>query len=324
MQNVAPKYAWMNGKVIPWEECVLHGRTQAAFFAANVFEGIRGYWSARDNEMYVFRNMEHMDRLGRSMKTVRLKVPYSLEEIGQGGVDLLKANDFREDVHFVTVAYFGMGEDFEHMNNTDDTGVYITAVTRPQPAGLRTGYTAGVVSWRRISDDTVPPRVKAGANYHNSRLAHQEARRHGYNTAIILNNRGTVAEAPGACMMMVRDGQLVTPPVTSGILESITRSTLMELSERELGRRVVEREIDRTELYSADEVFLCGSGWEVMPIVAVDQLAVGAGVPGPVTRAIQDAYFGVARGENPAYRHWLTPVYGGVAAEAAPQLSAAR
>ena len=310
MADSAPKYAWMNGKVVPWAQCVLHGRSAGAFMGANAFEGVRAYWSAAQDELFVFKHEEHLGRLARSMKTVRLDVPYSLREIGQGALDLLRANEFRQDAHFIPVAFFGMGaHNFNTLGPTVDNGVYITAVAWPQPTALGTGVAAGVVSWRRISDDSVPPRLKAGANYQNSRLAQTEARVNGYDTAIILNHRGTVAEGPGACLMMVRDGKLVTPPVTAGILESITRTTLMELAVRELEVEVVEREIDRTELYVADEVFMCGSGLEVLPITSVDRIAIGEGTRGSLTKRIQDVYFAAARGELPSYRHWLTPVY---------------
>ena len=310
MATAAPKYAWMNGKIVPWDQCVVHGRSAGGFMGANVFEGVRAYWSARQEELFVFKHEEHLQRLGRSMKTIRLEVGYTLEEIGQGALTLLRANEFRQDAHFVPVAFFGMGaHNFNTLGPTVDNGVYITAVPWPQPPALSNGVAAGIASWRRISDDTVPPRLKAGANYQNSRLAQTEAVVNGYDTAIILNHRGTVAEGPGACLMMVRDGQLVTPPVTAGILESITRSTLMDLASRELGLRVMEREVDRTELYVAEEVFMCGSGLEVLPVTSVDRIAIGAGTRGPVTQRIQEIYFAAARGELPAYRHWLTPVY---------------
>jgi branched-chain amino acid aminotransferase len=310
MADAAPKYAWMNGRVIPWAECVLHGRSAGAFMGANVFEGVRAYWSAAQEELFVFKHEEHLQRLGRSMKTVRLEVPHTLAEIGQGALDLLRANEFRQDAHFIPVAFFGMGaNNFNTLGPTVENGVYITAVAWAQPAALWSGVAACVTSWRRISDDSVPPRLKAGANYQNSRLAQTEATVNGYATAIILNHRGTVAEGPGACLMMVRDGKLITPPVTAGILESITRATLMDLAGRELGMEVVEREIDRTELYVADEVFMCGSGLEVLPITSVDRIVIGEGARGPLTKRIQDVYFAAARGELPAYRRWLTPVY---------------
>jgi branched-chain amino acid aminotransferase len=310
MATAAPKYAWMNGKIVPWDQCVVHGRSAGGFMGANVFEGVRAYWSARQEELFVFKHEEHLQRLGRSMKTVRLEVGYTLEQIGQGALELLRANEFRQDAHFVPVAFFGMGaHNFNTLGPTVDNGVYITAVPWPQPPALSNGVAACIASWRRISDDTVPPRLKAGANYQNSRLAQTEAVVDGYDTAIMLNHRGTVAEGPGACLMMVRDGQLVTPPVTAGILESITRSTLMDLASRELGLRVVEREIDRTELYVAEEVFMCGSGLEVLPVTSVDRIAIGSGARGSVTKRIQDVYFAAARGDLPAYRHWLTSVY---------------
>ena len=199
MASVAPRYAWMNGKVIPWDQCVLHGRSAGGFMGSNVFEGVRAYWNPQLGELFVFKHEEHLARLGRSMKTVRLDVPFSLREIGQGALDLLRANEFRQDVHFVPVAFFGMGaHNFNTLGPTVDNGVYITAVPWPQPAVLWEGAAACVASWRRISDDTVPPRLKAGANYQNSRLAQTEAKVDGYDTAIILNQRGTVAEGPGA------------------------------------------------------------------------------------------------------------------------------
>jgi branched-chain amino acid aminotransferase len=310
MSSGAPTYAWMNGKVIPWDQCVVHGRSAGGFMGSNVFEGIRAYWNAQQGELFVFKHEEHLQRLARSMKIARLEVPYTLRDIEQGAMDLLRANEFREDSHFVPVAFFGMGaHNFNTLGPTVDNGVYITAVPWPQPAALWNGVAACVASWRRISDDSVPPRLKAGANYQNSRLAQTEAKVNGYDTAIILNHRGTVAEGPGACLMMVRDAKLVTPPVTAGILESITRSTLMELAARELRVDVVEREIDRTELYVADEVFMCGSGLEVLPITSVDRITIGGGARGPLTMRIQDVYFAAARGELSAYRHWLTPVY---------------
>jgi branched-chain amino acid aminotransferase len=311
MADAAPTYAWMNGEIIPWDQCVVHGRSAGGFMGSNVFEGVRAYWNAQQEELFVFKHQEHLQRLARSMKTARLEVPHTLREIGEGALDLLRANAFRQDAHFVPVAFFGMGaHHFNTLGPTVGNGVYITAVSWPQPEALWNGVAACVASWRRISDDSVPPRLKAGANYQNSRLAQTEATVNGYDTAIILNHRGTVAEGPGACLMMVRDGALVTPPVTAGILESITRATLMDLAARELKVTVIEREIDRTELYVADEVFMCGSGLEVLPITSLDRITIGAGARGPMTKQIQDVYFAAARGELPAYRHWLTPVYG--------------
>lgn len=167
----------------------------------------------------------------------------------------------------------------------------------------------GVATWRRIADDVVPARVKAGANYQNNRLAAVEARENGFDDAILLTQTGKVSEATGAALMMVRDGDLVVPPVTDGVLESITRRSVLELYAREYGRAAVERSIDRTELYVCDEILICGSAEEVTPVVAVDRLPVGDGRPGPVTRKLQGLFFAAARGDDPAFATSLTAVH---------------
>jgi branched-chain amino acid aminotransferase len=195
------------------------------------------------------------------------------------------------------------------MSLTGPVGLAVDAL--PRKMADKAGITAGISSWLRIPDGAMPPRIKCSANYQNGRLAQLEAKVNGYDTALLLNARGKLAEGPGACCFVVRRGVPMTPPVTADILESVTRATLLELCAKELGLTPEVREIDRTELYVADEAFLCGSGWEIAPIVSVDRLPLGDGAkPGPVTRAIQACYFSVVRGERAAYRDWLTPVYG--------------
>jgi branched-chain amino acid aminotransferase len=195
------------------------------------------------------------------------------------------------------------------MGLTGPVGLAVDAL--PRKMGSERGITAGISSWLRIPDGAMPPRIKCSANYQNGRLAQLEAKVNGYDTALLLNARGKLAEGPGACCFVVRRGVPMTPPVTADILESVTRATLLDLCAKELGLTPEVRDIDRTELYVADEAFLCGSGWEIAPIVSVDRLPLGDGAkPGPVTRAIQACYFSVVRGERPAYRDWLTPVYG--------------
>ena len=179
------------------------------------------------------------------------------------------------------VAYFGMGPNFETMSHTEDVGMHITSTPAPRSRGYHHGVAASISSWRRISDDSMPPRIKAGANYHNSRLAHHEAVRNGFNTALLLNHRGSVSEAPGSCVVMVRDGALITPPGTSGVLEGITLATVAELADEHLGIAVERREIDRTELYVADEMFLCGTLAEIQPVVIDRPPAGGRRRPRP-------------------------------------------
>lgn len=310
MAGYDPKYAWMNGELIPWKDATVHVRTDAFMYGANIFEGIRAYASPDKQQLYIFRNDEHMDRLlNSSAKILRMKSRWSVEEINRGTIEMMRANGFHEDCHIRPTLYFGTGEPFSFDSSKIEVGVVVTAVERASSPSLSTGVAARVVSWRRIDDESMPPRVKAGANYLNSRYAVMEAKVDGYDTAILLNHRGKVAEGPGACLMMVRNGKVITPPVTEGILESITRATLIQLFQEEMGIEVVEREVDRTELYIADEVFFCGTAWEVLPVVSVDRYQVGTGEVGPVVKGMQETYFAAGRGQNPRYEGWLTPVY---------------
>jgi branched-chain amino acid aminotransferase len=311
----APAFAWLNGEIVPWDACVLHARTQGAFWGANVFEGVRAYWREADRQLNVFRLDDHLARLRRSMRVLHMPLRYSDADIEEACLELLRANAFREDTHLVVVAYFGMGAQFDPLSHTEETGLHVTAVPFARSDAYRRGVSACVSSWRRIDDETMPPRVKAGANYHNSRLAYHQAVRDGYDTALLMNRRGTMAEGPGSCLVMVRDGTLVTPPGTSGVLEGITLATVAELADEQLGIALERRELDRTELYTADEAFLCGTLAEIQPIVAVDRILVGEGVPGLVTRSLQELYERAVRAET-AYVRWARPVYTGAAPEA--------
>jgi len=299
-----PPYAWQNGTIVPWDECVIHGRSQAGMWGGNVFEGVRAYWLDADRQLSIFRLHDHLARLRRSAKCLRLRLDHSDDELEQACVELLRTNELAEDVHLVVVAYLAS----DTVWRTEDTGIYVTAVPMPRSDAYRRGFAACISSWRRLGDDTMPPRVKIGANYQNSRLAQEEAIRNGYDTALLLNQRGTLAEAPGSCLVMVRDGRLVTPPGTSGVLEGITLATVEELAAQELGLELERREIDRTELYVADEAFLCGTLVEIQPIVSVDRLEIGSGAPGELTQAVQRLYDRAVHAEPP-YRQWATPVY---------------
>ena len=302
-----PPYAWQNGRIVPWDQCVVHARSQGAFWGANVFEGVRAYVSPDDGRLYAFRVGDHLARLRRSMKSLHMEIAHTEAELAQACSDLVLANDFGTDVHVCVVAYFDMGPNFDPLAHTTETGVHVTSTPVPRSPAHRYGASAAVSSWRRISDDAMPPRIKTGANYHNSRLAQHEAVRNGFDTTLLLNQRGTVSEAPGSCVVMVRDGELVTPPGTSGVLEGITVATVAELAAEHLGISLRRREIDRTELYVADEVFLCGTMSELLPITTVDRIQVGVGSPGPVTRALQEHYDDAVRNRS-SRREWCTPV----------------
>ncbi|MFI5981227.1 branched-chain-amino-acid transaminase [Streptomyces sp. NPDC051555] len=304
-----PTHGWLNGAVVDWENCTVHARSQGAFWGANVFEGLRAYRRPDHSGLAVFRIDEHLARLRRSMKALRMEIPFTDEQLKQGVLDVLKANAFDEDAHICVVSYFNMGPNGDPLSHTDDAGAHITTTRAPRGRGFDGGLSATISSWRRISDDSMPPRIKAGANYHNSRLAHHEAVRNGYDTTLLLNQRGTVSEAPGSCVVMLRDGKLITPPGTSGVLEGITVATLGELAANELGIPMERREIDRTELYTADEIFVAGTLAEVAPVTTIDRIPVGDGAPGVTTRKLQELYDAVVRDQHPDYRHWNTIVH---------------
>jgi branched-chain amino acid aminotransferase len=235
---------------------------------------------------------------------MRFSVPYQDLDLYDAVRDMLRGNEVREDVHMHLVAYVaGPG-----LDATSPTGLYINPRRRARVEGGN-GLKACVSSWQRTHDNAIPIRLKCGANYQNGRLATLQAKADGYDSPIFLNQQGTVAEGTGATFFMVRRGKLVTPPVTSDILESITRTTLIESLGPNLGMDVVEREIARTELYVADEAFFCGSGYEITPIVSIDRFPVGDGSVGPVTQRLSTAYMNVVRGVDQRFPEWRTPVY---------------
>jgi branched-chain amino acid aminotransferase len=302
-----PTFIWRNGKIVPWAEATVHVNAVGHASVSSVFEGIRAYVDAAGT-LQLFRVEEHMRRLHESLKIVRLSSPYSVDHLVAATIDLLRANEATVDT-YIRPWVFIKGIVREAINRTQrETETVID--TWPLESKLLThaGVRAGFTSWTRISDTSMPPRAKAFSNYHNSRLANFEAGAHGYDSPIFLNERGKVAEGPGACIAFVRRGRLVTPNLTSGVLDSITRDTLLRLTREVVGIGVEEREVDRTELYLAEEVFFTGTGWEVMPILEIDGIAVGDGKPGPVTKQIARAYNDVVRGIDGRHPEWRTAV----------------
>ncbi|MBI3914396.1 MAG: branched-chain amino acid transaminase [Chloroflexi bacterium] len=301
-----PKYVWVDGKMRPWNEATIHMSQVGTGGVSSVFEGIRAYWNADRKKLYVFRLDAHLERFAQSIRLMRMTQKTSNAEIKRGLVELVRANEYKEDTYirplaFIESALFG---------SAPGDVARIVINTTPWASRLKSGKVnhACVSSWSRIADNVMPPRVKASANYLNSRLASEEARRNGYDSALFLNSNGKVSEGPGACLMIVRAGKLITPSVTSGILESITRETLIELCRNVLGIEVVEREMDRTELYVAQEAFMCGTGAEITPIVSVDRLPVGTGEMGPITKRIESIYHDLVRGIDPQCPEWRTEV----------------
>jgi branched-chain amino acid aminotransferase len=299
-------YVWMNGEMVPRAQATLPISSAAVFYATNVFEGLRAYWNDADEELYCFRLAEHFARLRESMKMMRFTIPYSDEDLYEAVRDVLSGNDVHDDIHMHMVAYVGG----EGQDSTEPTGLYINPRMRGRMTAPSKGMSCCVSSWVRTSDNAIPIRLKCGANYQNARLALLQAKADGYDGPIFLNQQGKVAEGTGASLFIVRKGKLVTPTITSDILESITRTTLIEeICPNILGLDVVERDIDRTELYVADEAFFCGSGYEITPITSIDRFPLGSGEVGPITQRLLDAYMNLVRGVDQRYPAWRTPTY---------------
>lgn len=297
---------WIRDQLLPQSQAKVSILSPTAQFGLNVFEGVRCYWNADDGELYAFRLLDHINRLMMSCRLMRVQAPYSSEKIVASVNETMEANNFMSDAA-LRITIFGDGEGT--WNCIAPFSMFIAPMLKSRTSlDNLPAYRACITSWERINDNALPPRAKVGANYINGRYAHLQARHDGYDLPIFLGQDGKVAEGAGACLFMVRNGHLVTPPTTSSVLESITRDTLMVLA-REAGLTVVERPVDRTELYLADEVFLCGSAAEISPIVSVDGYALGNSLPGPITVSLLKAYLAIASGENLDHPEWRTVVH---------------
>jgi branched-chain amino acid aminotransferase len=303
-----PAYLWWNGELVKWEDATVHVTDIAWSAVGAVFEGIRAYWNDDEGELYVFRLREHMQRLKDSSRMVRLPIDQSVDELVDITRDLLLANDIREDTYIFPLVYAGGGA--AKRVNPGDLQSAMMVRTDPRPTHLGTGMTqrAKVSSWSRISDSVMPPRVKNISNYRNGQLATHEVKLDGYDAALMLNPLGKVAEAPGACVVLVKNDVLITPDPASGILESITRDAILAMARDDFGMRVVERQVDRTELYTADEIFLVGTAAEITPIVEIDRYTVGDGALGAWTSRFDEKLLGVMRGTDPSHEEWRTAV----------------
>ncbi len=300
------KYLWQGGDLVPIEDAKVHLLTPTVFWGTNAFEGLRGYWNNEEEQMYCFREQEHFQRLAESVKMMRMSLPFEPEKYVDYVREAIVANELREDVHFDIRVYLdGIGRWYD----TEPSNMFIALFPMGRAMDIENGVTCRTSSWRRITDATISPRIKVGSNYQNSRLAVLEAMADGYDSTLLLNQNNKVSEGPGYCVFAVKKGVIITPSVTSDILESITRLTVIELFQNEMGLRVEERDVDRTELYIAEEVFICGTRVEIVPIVSIDKIEIRNGKPGPITKEIQRIYFNIVRGLDQRYMHWLTPIY---------------
>lgn len=300
------KYVYFQDRFVPYSEAKVHILTPAMRYGSTVFEGIRGYWNEEKRELYVIMLREHMERLVQSAKLMVFDSLYTVEDLERITIETIRKNDLKRDIHIRPMIYLdGSGE----MYATSPVFLAIAAMPVGRLFDVQHGIHCCVSSWTRISDNSIPPRIKCAANYQNSRMVMLQAKKDGYDNAIILNANGKVSESPSSCLFIFRRGRPITTPVTSGILESITRDIIIQLLREYLNMETEVREIDRTELYIADEAFLCGSGAEIVPILSMDKYKLKRGEERPLTRRLQAIYFQIVRGEIKDHQEWRTPVY---------------
>jgi branched-chain amino acid aminotransferase len=301
-----PQFVWVDGKMTPWNDATVHITAMGVATVSLVYEGIRAYWNDATKKMYVFQLDAHMQRLAQSMRLLRMKPQFTPEQLSQAVVDLLRANNLSGDIY---IRPFAFVESTTFSSAATDVPRIVITIQEWQ-SRLKSGKVnhAGVSSWTRIGDNVMPPRIKAASNYLNSRYASEEAKRNGYDNALFLNSNGKVSEGTGACLMIVRHGKIIMPSVTSNILESITRETLIRLCREVLRIETIEREVDRTELYIANEAFLCGTGAEITPLASIDRFILGDSNIGPITQCIENLYHDLVRGVDERYAEWRTEV----------------
>ncbi len=298
---------WFEGDWVPLADAKVGVMTHAFMYGTAVFEGIRGYWNEDQGQLYLLKLREHYERIVDSAKVLLMDHGETVDSLMEKTLELVRRNGFREDVYIRTTIYKSTESIGVRLHNVE---CRLNILGVPFGDYIETGgIRCGTVSWRRTADTSIPSRAKVVGSYVNPAMAKSEAVLNGFDEAIVLTQAGKVAEGSAENLFLVRRGQLVTPGVDSDILEGITRAGILELAERELGLKTVQRTVDRTELYLAEEIFLCGTGAQIVPVVSVDHRTVGTGGVGPITSRVMSSYFDIARGRAPDYKHWVTPVY---------------
>jgi branched-chain amino acid aminotransferase len=299
------EWCYHGGEFVRLGDVRLSPATNALNYGTGVFEGIRAYWSESRGTMQVLKMREHYERFEKSCRMLRIDLQHTIDDLCEITLEILRRNTPREDTYIRPLAYKAAASVGVKLSVEDELSIF----TVPMGNYVElTGLRCCVSSWRRTPDTAIPARGKLTGSYINTALAVDEAQRAGFDDAIFLTQDGHVSEASAANIFLLRKGGLVTPPVTADILEGITRDAVMELAERELGMPVDKRDIDRTELYAADEVFLTGTGYQIAPVVEIDGRPIGTGEMGPVAGRLQELYFKAARGDNPDYADWTVAV----------------
>jgi len=302
-----PSYAYLNGEIVPLEEAKVGVMTQALHYGTAVFEGIRGNWNADHGQMYVFRLWDHYARLTEGAGVLRMQPKLSVDKMCEITLELLQKSGFKEDCYIRPLQYKSTQAMGVRLHDLEDDFLVFAFPWGPY-LDVESARCC-VSSWRRPSDNSIPPRVKSTGLYLSSAQCKTEAIESGYDEGIMLTPDGYVSEGSGENIFLVQDGKLVTPAVYCSILKGITRASVIELASRELGIETVERHVSRAELYTSDECFMTGTAAHVTPVSEIDGRILGQGGVGEITGRIRDLYFKAIRGELEDYKHWCTPVY---------------
>ncbi|MBC8171145.1 MAG: branched-chain amino acid transaminase [Anaerolineae bacterium] len=302
------RFAFFDGKIVPIEQATVSVMSHALNYGTGVFGGLRGYWNAEEEQLYVFRPADHFERFIDSASLMRITIPYTPADLTGILAELLRAEDYHENCYARPLAYKSQNGIGVRLHDIPDA-LTIWAIPFGRYIQKEEGAHVCFSSWRRVDDNAIPARGKVSGSYANSALIKSDAVLSGYDEALVLNDDGHVSEASASNIFMVRKGVVITPPVNANVLEGITRRTLIHLLREDLGVEVVERDIDRTEMYIADEVFLCGTGVQVAAVTKIEYRPVGTGIMGEITNELRDLYMNVVSGHVEKYREWLSPVY---------------
>lgn len=303
-----PRHAFFRGRIVPYAEARVGVLTHALNYGTGCFAGLRGYWNAEEQELFVFRPLDHFRRFLESAKLLDMALPFSASDLTEALVSLIRTELLREDCYARPLAFYGDESIGVRLHNLTPE-VSIVAIPYGRYVENEEGVHATISSWRRVDDNMIPARGKITGSYVNSAFAKTDAQRAGFDEAIVLNQDGHVAEASAANFFLVKNGVLLTPPVTDNVLEGITRRTIIELVRDVLGIAVSERPLDRTEIPLADEAFFCGTGVQIAAVTRVDHRPIGSGRMGPVVTALRELFFDVVRGRRAEYRSWCHAVY---------------
>lgn len=302
-----PSYCYFEGQIIPLEDAKISVMTHALHYGTALFEGIRGNWNEDHQQVYIFRLQEHMERMKNGAKVLRLNIPKTAEELGKITLEVTKKSGFKEDTYIRPLAYKSSKALGVRLHDLESEFLVFAI---PWGRYLDTDACRVAVStWRRPDDNVFPPSVKATGLYINNALTKTEAIENGFDEGIMLGPDGHVAEGSGENIFLIKNGKLITPAVYNNILNGITRDTVITLARQELGLEVVERPVDRYELYVADECFLTGTAAHLTPVCEIDRHPLGNGGVGPITAKLKDLYFDAIKGNLPKYAHWCTPVF---------------